>query len=108
MLAQAGAAMQASDLFKAVAPSIYLIVAAKDQDTFKRGKSMYEGSAVAITPTLALTNCHIVNNRKAIVLEQKKDGGIGTVIAADPKTDRCILAVKGLTLHPIMGVRRCL
>jgi hypothetical protein len=30
----------------------------------KRAKSIYAGSAVAITQTLALANCHIVKGRK--------------------------------------------
>ena len=104
-IAQTGSAMPAADLFKLVAPSIYLIVAAKDPETFKRGKSLYEGSAVAITPTLALTNCHIVNKRTAIVIGQKKDADVGIVVASDPKTDRCIIETQKLKLHPIRGVR---
>lgn len=103
--AQAGPAMQAVDIFKAVSPSIYLIVAAKDEKTLKRMKSVYEGSAVAITPSLALTNCHIVGKRKTIILVQKKDEDLGTIVASDPKTDRCIVETRTLKLHPIRGIR---
>lgn len=101
-----GPALPAVDLFKAVSPSIYLIVAAKDEQALKRMKSVYEGSAVAITPTLALTNCHIVARRKTIILVQKKEEDLGTVVASDPKTDRCIIETRRLRMHPVRGVRR--
>ena len=104
--ALAGPSMEAVDIYKRTAPSIYLIVAAKNDETMKRGKSVYEGSAVAITPTLALTNCHIVKGRKTLVLEQNKKMDLGTVVASDPKTDRCVIEAQTMKLHPISGVRR--
>lgn len=101
-----GPALQAADLFKTVSPSIYVIVAAKDPAAMERGKSVYEGSAVAIGTNRALTNCHIVNKRKTIVLGQKKDTDEAVVVASDPKTDRCILETRSMKLHPIRGLRR--
>ena len=90
--AQTGSALSAVDFFKQTAPSIYLIVAAKDDDALKHHKDVYEGSAVAITPTLALTNCHIVNKRATLILIQKKEKDTEvTVVASDPKTDRCVI-----------------
>jgi serine protease Do len=104
--AKIGAALSAVDFFKQTAPSIYLIVAAKDEDALKHHKDVYEGSAVAISPTLALTNCHIVNKRTTLILIQKKDKDTAvTVVASDPKTDRCIIAAQTMKLHPISGVR---
>jgi S1-C subfamily serine protease len=104
--AQAGPAMEAVDIYKRTAPSIYLITAAKDDEALKRGKAVYEGSAVAITPTLALTNCHIVKGRKTLVLSQHGQMDVGTVIASDAKTDRCVIEVQTMKLNPIAGVRR--
>jgi S1-C subfamily serine protease len=103
--AKTGAAIPAVDIFKLTSPSIYLIVAAKDDETLKRGKSIYEGSAVAITETTALTNCHIVKGRKTLILAQGKQHDTATVIAADPRTDRCIIETQEMKLHPIAGVR---
>jgi S1-C subfamily serine protease len=104
--ARSGSTLPAVDLFKTVSPSIYLIVAAKDEKTLKQLKSVYEGSAVAISSTLALTNCHIVARRKTILLVQKKDGDTARVVASDPKTDRCIVETARLKMHPVQGVRR--
>jgi len=103
--AQPGPAMQAVDLYKRTASSIYLITAAKDDAALKRGKAVYEGSTVAITPTLALTNCHIVKGRKTLVLSQHGQIDIGTVVASDPKTDRCVIEAQTMKLNPISGVR---
>lgn len=103
--ARTGVAMPAVDIFKQTSPSIYLIVAAKNDATLKRGKSVYEGSAVAITPTLALTNCHIVKGRKTLILAQGKQKDTAIVVASDPRTDRCIIEAQAMKLHPISGVR---
>ena len=104
--ASSGPVLSAVDLFKQTAPSIYLIVAAKDDAALKEGKGVYEGSAVAITPTLALTNCHIVKNRSKLILMQKKQKDMAVVVlASDPRTDRCIIEVQTMKLHPIAGVR---
>jgi len=100
-----GSAHSAVDFFKQTAPSIYLIVAAKDEDALKHHKNVYEGSAVAISPTLALTNCHIVDKRAVLILIQKKEKDAAVVVASDPKTDRCIIASRTMKLHPISGVR---
>jgi serine protease Do len=100
-----GAILAAVDIFRQTSPSIYLIVAAKDDATLKRGRSIYEGSAVAITPTLALTNCHIVKGRKTLILVQGRQRDTAVVVAADPRTDRCVIAVQAMKMHPISGVR---
>jgi hypothetical protein len=55
--AKTGSVLSAVDFFKQTAPLICLIVATKDDDALKHHKDVFEGSAVAITPTLALTNC---------------------------------------------------
>lgn len=104
--AGAGPALSAVDFFKQVSPSIYLIEAAKDEPSLADDDDVYEGSAVAITPTLALTNCHIVEDRTTLVLTQNKqrDANI-VVVASDPDTDRCIIQTKTMKLNPISGVR---
>jgi len=103
--ANAGPILSAVDLFKQTAPSIYLIVAAKDDAAFRARKGVYEGSAVAITQNLALTNCHIVKGRAKLILIQKKQKDAATVVASDPRTDRCIIQTETMQLRPIVGVR---
>jgi len=104
-VANAGPILSAVDLFKQTAPSIYLIVAAKDDAALRAHKGVYEGSAVAITKNLALTNCHIVKGRAKLILIQKRQKDAATVIASDPRTDRCIIQAETMQLRPIVGVR---
>jgi len=101
-----GPTMNAVNLFKQASPSVYLVVAAKSEAALKDGKSVYEGSAVAITPTLALTNCHIIKGRQAVVLVQNKKMDAGVVVASDPRSDRCVIASQRMKLNPVPGVRR--
>jgi len=103
--AMTGPVSSAVDIFKKTSPSIYLIVAAKNAEGLKRGKDVYEGSAVAISPTLALTNCHIVNKREALILVQGKQKDVVTVVASDVKADKCIISAQTMKLHPIAVVR---
>jgi S1-C subfamily serine protease len=103
--ASSGPVLSAVDLFKQTAPSIYLIMAAKDDAAFKERKGVYEGSAVAITQNLALTNCHIVKGRSKLILIQKRQRDTATVVASDPRTDRCIIQPQSIQLHPIASVR---
>ena len=104
--ASSGPVLSAVDFFKQISPSIYLIVAAKDEQALKERDDVYEGSAVAITPTLALTNCHIVKGRQKLVLIQKRERDANVVVvASDPRTDRCIIETQTMKLHPIAGVR---
>ena len=103
--ANSGPILSAVDLFKQTAPSIYLIVAAKDDAAFRERKGIYEGSAVAITPNLALTNCHIVKGRSKLILIQKKQKDTAIVVASDPRTDRCIIQTEHMQLRPIVGIR---
>jgi len=63
------------------------------------------GSAVAITDSLLLTNCHVVQGAKTIVVGDEKQDARAKIVKADPKTDRCVLEVLNTKLNPIGGVR---
>jgi S1-C subfamily serine protease len=93
--------LSAQQIFRAVAPSIYLIKASTP------GGNSYIGSAVAISSDTALTNCHIVENQTMITIfdEETKQSLKSKVSAGDQSTDRCFLSVEG-QLNPISAVRR--
>lgn len=63
------------------------------------------GSAVAITSNLLLTNCHVVQGAKTIVVGDQKSDARAKILHADPKTDRCVLEVLNAELNPIEGTR---
>jgi S1-C subfamily serine protease len=62
--------------------------------------SASQGSAVAIGPHRLITNCHVVDEARAIVIRQGKDMRSAILVSASPETDRCVLSVdKRLPAH---------
>jgi S1-C subfamily serine protease len=98
--------LSAQQVFRTVASSVYLIIAGQTAEAINGGDG-YIGSAVAISPDTALTNCHIVENQKYIaVLDEATTQPLKSVVAsADQSSDRCFLRVQG-KLNSIAAVRR--
>jgi S1-C subfamily serine protease len=95
------------EIFAAVSPSVYLVVAGEDLDAIKRGKGSL-GSAIAVSRHWALTNCHVIgdDNPLVVLIGGEGDGAsIATVARADKATDRCFLETE-TTLKPIAGIRQ--
>lgn len=93
-----GAALDGSALFKKLSPSVFVLEAT-------RGEETAQGSAVAVSPTELLTNCHVVQGALKLTLKQAKQSWPARVVRADPKTDRCTLSAEGAKLQPVAGVR---
>lgn len=94
----AAAALPPTMLFQKLSPSVLRVEA-----TLEGGVS--QGSAVAVSPSLLATNCHVLEGAAKIVVKQK-DATYSAVLAqSDPIGDRCVLEVTPATLTPIAGVR---
>ncbi|MBS0237761.1 MAG: trypsin-like peptidase domain-containing protein [Proteobacteria bacterium] len=94
------------EIYKAVSPSVYLVVGSTSVEALKRGEGVL-GSAVAVAPHVAITNCHVVRGQNLLALtggSGDKDVFVASVADADGKTDRCFLTVQG-TLNAISAVR---
>ena len=89
-----------SELFARVAPSVYVVHARRNTKP-----TVLQGSAVAISTSEAITNCHIVIHAKAITVSKGPDELSAEVITADPQSDRCYLKVHYGALKPILGLR---
>jgi serine protease Do len=89
-----------SELFARVAPSVYVVRA-----TRKIKPTVLQGSAVAISTSEAITNCHVVIHAKSITVSKGSDELSAEVITADPQSDRCYLKVHDGALKPIRGLR---
>ncbi len=92
------AALTGTDLFKLVSPSVFQLEVQTTGGTL-------QGSAVAVTTNELLTNCHVLEGARRIIVRQGEDEAIGRLMRADPETDRCIISVKDRTLTAIRGVR---
>ncbi len=87
--AKADGPLPASEIFERASKHVWTIAVASEP----RG-SISQGSAVAIGPHRLITNCHIVEDARSIVVKQGKDIRSATLASASPGTDRCILAVE--------------
>ncbi len=89
------------DLFEKVSPSVYAVAVLRNGAQ----QAISQGSAVAVSPTVAITNCHIVANARAIALANATANYRAEVVSADRVTDRCYLRVLDGELEPVQGVR---
>jgi S1-C subfamily serine protease len=95
----------ASSIFKAVERSVYLVLAASASEDLKAGRNVSQGSAVAISKTIALTNCHVLKDKPVIVLVTADGFLPAKRQATDVEKDSCVLQVAG-GLRPIPALRR--
>lgn len=104
--ARGGAALSPAALYDRVSPSVYIVIASDQPVELAERTSRAQGSAVAVTDRILLTNCHVVAGRPQIRLTQQGKSGRATLLYADPAGDRCFIKSSEMQVHPIQGVRR--
>ena len=97
-------ALAPEELFKTLQRSVY-VVAATASLADARARDVKQGSAVAVSEHLLLTNCHVVKGSAIIKIVQDHVVSDAKLVAADPAADRCVLRADGITLVPIAGIR---
>src|SRR5262249_31504332 len=97
-------ALASEDLFKTLQRSVY-VVAATASLADARARDVRQGSAVAVSEHLLLTNCHVVKGRAIIKIIQDRTVSDAKLAAADTAADRCVLRADGIALVPIVGIR---
>jgi len=97
--------LSASEVFKRVGPTIYVVIAGRNLNEIQSGQAASQGSAVAISSSLLLTNCHVVATKLVIYVLQGEDVHEVTIRYSDTKSDRCILKTQTASLNPVAGVR---
>jgi S1-C subfamily serine protease len=90
-----------TELFSKVSPAVYALAAVGQPPR----QVTSHGSAVAVSPTEAITNCHVVANAKSVMLANTGKALRAEVVSADPLTDRCYLRVLEGELEPVPGIR---
>jgi S1-C subfamily serine protease len=104
--ARNGEALSPVALNEKVAPSVYVVMASEHAIELVSRTEHSQGSAVAITDHILLTNCHVIAGRPQIGVSQDGASSRAKLIYGDPAGDRCFLQVDGMVLHPVQGVRR--
>jgi len=100
-----GPPLSPAALYDRISPSVYIVVASDQPVELAERVARAQGSAVAITDRILLTNCHVVAGRPQILLTQQGRSGHASVVYADPGGDRCFLKSQDMQVHPIQGVR---
>ncbi|HTZ80893.1 MAG TPA: serine protease [Stellaceae bacterium] len=96
--------LEARELFKRVKQSIFVVVATRSLAD-ARSRDVAQGSAVAISDHILLTNCHVVKDRPVIKIIQDGQATDAKLVAGKMALDRCVLEAKDITLHPVTGIR---
>jgi S1-C subfamily serine protease len=91
-------ALDGRALFKKLSASVFKLEAT-------RGEGVSQGSAVAVSTTELVTNCHVVEGALKLSLKQDKQQWPARLVRADPASDRCIVTGEGLMAQPVVGVR---
>jgi S1-C subfamily serine protease len=84
----------AEELFAKARTSVWVVIGTTSQ-----------GSAVAITRSLLITNYHVVKGQRFVFVKQGSKVLEATVVGADKTSDRCVLSVKEDVLIPVDGLR---
>jgi S1-C subfamily serine protease len=92
-------------LFGVLEKSVYVLVSAPSLQSLKAGAGK-QGSAVAISSNVALTNCHVLQGNRVHFLVKDRSLLAATMSYGDERSDRCAVEVKAGALSPIQGIRR--
>jgi S1-C subfamily serine protease len=87
-----------TQLFEKLAPSVARVEAKLDGGTS-------QGSAVAVSKTSVITNCHVVEGSSKIIVKQGTQEWPAKLLASEPAKDRCVLEATGAQFTPVAGVR---
>lgn len=104
--ATTGGELSAQDIYAKVAQAVYTLIAVRKFEDFKTQTDQQQGSAVAVGPSYAVTNCHVVKDRSVLLLVRGNEPPIPVKLdKADEASDRCWLKTETAVLSPIRGVR---
>jgi hypothetical protein len=99
-------ALTPEKLFSALETSVYVLVSAPSEQHIRGRHSIRQGSAVAVTSQVALTNCHILRGNKVHFLMKGKKVMRAALAYEDADSDRCAVQVASASLIPVRAVRR--
>lgn len=92
-------------LFKSVQKAVYVLMSAANLQSILAQTNTTQGSAVAVTPRIALTNCHVIHKNRVHVLVREDEVFEARVVYNDESSDRCALEIKSGSLQPVPGIR---
>jgi len=94
--------LSAEDLFQKVSASVYIVIARSDRN---EPRKIIQGSAVAVTPNLLLTNCHVVTDNESIRIIKGSTQITVSLTFKERSSDRCVLR-SATRLDSFVPIRR--
>lgn len=92
IIAPAASALEPDKLFEKVSPSIVTVVAMRND----AGNSIGFGSGVVIAPQTVITNCHVLQRGKKIIVKTAREIYSARLVYPDAPRDLCQLTVPNL------------
>ena len=92
-------------VFSSVERSVYVLVSAQSLDNLETETNVSQGSAVAVTSRIALTNCHVIEGNSIHFLVKNDKVLVAKIVYGQKDSDRCALTVDSDSLIPVAGVR---
>jgi S1-C subfamily serine protease len=96
----------ADAVFSLVEKSVYVLVSAPSRASLRVRSNVSQGSAVAVSTKLALTNCHVIQGNQVHFLVRGRVVYEVGLAYGDIGSDRCVLQAKSAALTPVQGVRQ--
>lgn len=84
------------------AKGVYKLVA---RSTYKVHTPSAQGTAVAISPTVLLTNCHVLGEYDTVYIMENSRGHKAVLIHDDKSKDKCFIRSLTLEVRPIPNVQ---
>jgi S1-C subfamily serine protease len=94
-----------SAIFQKVQASIYTVLAAGSTNSAMNTGDLSQGSAVAISASLLLTNYHVVEGCYHILVRQGERETLAKIAGRDKDRDMCVLVVQDFRLSPVRSVQ---
>lgn len=77
--------LSAEQVYAAVSAAVYTVYSVSS------ARDVIQGSAVAVSPKLVLTNCHVLDGQAALLVSAAGEKIAASLLASDRDKDRCVL-----------------
>jgi hypothetical protein len=94
------------DLYATRSKSVHMIFAADGMSSRQRLKNLSQGSAVAITPDILVTNCHVIEQKNIVILIANGVPYPARRIAGSDTRDTCFIKSEKYRLTPVYATRK--
>lgn len=93
-------ALNASEVYEKVNGSTFMIYSYDIKE--KKLNNVSQGSAVAVTSNILITNCHVLSEHENLAIKMANKYKHATLIGGDKEIDLCLIFVPAVSLNPVV------